>query len=141
MRVTRVLCRGGSGVPGFDGLDSINLLGDLSNGGQIALNQSFSSREPLHDLLVVVGRAGTLLFSGYRSLALDGRSIYSADRAPCSRGLPCPAGRLRDGGTGRASPRAAARTVDGCLAVIEAASRSCVPVRSRPSDEPPPCSR
>ncbi|MBX3195051.1 MAG: Gfo/Idh/MocA family oxidoreductase [Microbacteriaceae bacterium] len=124
VRVTRVLCRGGSGVPGFDGLDSINLLGDLSNGGRIALNQSFSSREPLHDLLVV-GRAGTLLFSGYRSLALDGRSIYSADEsAVLAEGFRAQLADFATAARGGASPRAAAHTVDGCLAVIEAASRS-----------------
>lgn len=124
VRVTRVLCRGGSGVPGFAGIDSINLLGDLAEGGRISLNQSFSSREALHDLLVI-GRAGTLLFSGYSSLALDGRCVYSADETTVlAEGFRAQLADFAAASRGETAARAAAHTVDGCLSVIEAASRS-----------------
>ncbi|HWM33426.1 MAG TPA: Gfo/Idh/MocA family oxidoreductase [Pseudolysinimonas sp.] len=131
VRVTDVLCRGGSAVPGFGGLDSVDLLADLDGGGRLVIAQSFTSRHALHDLLVI-GEAGTLLFTGYRSLALNGVTVYEGEELDVlAAGFRA---QLTDfvAAVRGAPARAAAETVEATLAVLEAASRSLRSGRREP---------
>lgn len=123
-RAPRVLCRGGSGVPGFAGLDSVNLLADLSGGGRLSVNLSFSSRAPRHDLLVI-GRRGTLELSGYGTLSLNGETVVDRPEAEVlAEGFRAQLTDFAAAVRGGTPARAAAETVRGALAVLEAASRS-----------------
>ncbi len=124
VKVTRILCRGDSSIPGFGGLASVDLLGQLDGGGRVAVHHSLSGRHRVHDLLVV-GTEGSLLFTGYGSVSLDGEELFSARESDSlAEGFRAQMADFVLAARGEKLPRASASTMSAPLAVLQAASRS-----------------
>lgn len=115
-RLASVLCRGGPG--------SVSLLGELQGGGSVSIAQSFSSRIPRHELLLV-GDRGTLEFDGYRSVSVDGEVLVEApEEEILAAGFEAQLADFVSAARDGRPARAAAASVRPCVSALEAASRS-----------------
>lgn len=78
--VARVVCEADSVRSDFGVVDDFMLLARFQSGLKMTSSMSFSSRDSIHDI-VLIGTGATIRLDCYRSVFLDGERVFEADEA------------------------------------------------------------
>lgn len=122
--VESAVCDGASVASAFGVVDDFNLQLRFSRGTRAGLHMSFSSRYPVHDI-VLIGESATLEFSCYNSVSLDGQKVFELpEEQMLSSAFAAEIANFVGAINGDAELLSSGRSVISSYAALEAAERS-----------------
>jgi predicted dehydrogenase len=122
--VSRVVCDAASIVSEFGVVDDFNLQLRFTGGARAGLHMSFTSRFPVHDI-VLIGKDATLEFSCYRAVSLNGETVFEMpEDQMLESAFSAEIANFLDAIDGTAELLASGRSVLGSYAALDAAERS-----------------
>jgi predicted dehydrogenase len=122
--VSTVVCDAASIVSEFGVVDDFNLQLRFEGGARAGLHMSFTSRFPVHDI-VLIGTDATLEFSCYRAVSVNGETVFELpENEMLEAAFSAEIANLLDAIDGTAELLASGRSVLGSYAALDAAERS-----------------
>jgi len=122
--VTTAVCDAASVVSAFGVVDDFNLQLRFSRGARAGMHMSFTSRVPVHDILLI-GQDATLEFSCYRAVSVNGETAFELpEEAMVEAAFAAEVTNLLDAMEGIAELRSSGRSVLVSYAALDAAERS-----------------
>ncbi|QGN58812.1 Gfo/Idh/MocA family protein [Nostocoides sp. HKS02] len=122
--VTTAVCDAASVVSDFGIVDDFNLQLRFSRGARTGIHMSFSSRAPVHDI-VLIGQDATLDFSCYRTVRVNGETAFDLPEDDMLQAaFTAELANLLDAIAGIAALRSSGRSVLPSYAALDAAERS-----------------